>query len=192
MEGIFVYSLVGLIFWVCYYGVAYSRAFMKKDSAAKAAKLTRLKVGSAILGGVAMLSLLLVGISGSFEMHLKKKEAEERQRLADAAALEKEQEEERLRRDAEKAEDQRKGFHCLSGWDGSHPGLVKLIKENLRNPRSFEHIETRVSPKDDKGEHRALTEFRAENGFGGLDTGLASGVFSNANCAEVSLIEIID
>lgn len=31
-------------------------------------------------------------------------------------------------------------FHCLSSWDGSLRELVSEVKENLREPDSFEHM----------------------------------------------------
>ena len=63
-------------------------------------------------------------------------------------------------------EKQKQGFHCLSGWDGSHLGVERWIKKNLRDPDSYQHIETRISPVKD-GKHSMITQYRAKNGFGG-------------------------
>ena len=54
---------------------------------------------------------------------------------------------------AEEAEDRRKGFHCLSPWDGNHDGLEALIRDELNDPGSMETIETRITPVDEDGNH---------------------------------------
>lgn len=82
---------------------------------------------------------------------------------------------------ADSAEDRSKGFHCLSGWDGSHRGFVDAVKRQLRDPESFEHDETRVTPVVD-GQHTILMTFRSRNGFGGMNVGTAIGTYSNATC----------
>jgi len=54
----------------------------------------------------------------------------------------------------------------FSAWDGSHRALVDLLKKNLNDAKSFEHVETRYS---DKGDHLIIKmTYRAKNGFGGL------------------------
>lgn len=79
------------------------------------------------------------------------------------------------------AEDRRKGFHCLSKWDGSNRSAVDQIKAGLRDPDSFEHIETRIYPLD-KGEHGALVSYRARNGFGGLNVEKMYARINSASC----------
>ncbi|RJY08861.1 hypothetical protein D6201_05330 [Aurantiacibacter aquimixticola] len=61
------------------------------------------------------------------------------------------------------------GEHCLSGWDGSHNDLERAVRTRLRNPRSFEHIETVRSPVDAEGKFALIMTYRAENGFGGIN-----------------------
>ena len=39
------------------------------------------------------------------------------------------------------SEDERKGFHCLSPWDGNHDGLEGLIRDELNDPGSMETYE---------------------------------------------------
>jgi len=82
-----------------------------------------------------------------------------------------------------------KGFHCLSGWDGSHSGLVRLVKKTLRNPSSFKHVSTKIGRVDGSGEHFVSMTYRAENGFGGLNTELSTGTISNSSCSLVSFNE---
>ncbi|MFN3819926.1 hypothetical protein [Blastomonas sp.] len=60
------------------------------------------------------------------------------------------------------------GEHCLSGWDGANRDLVRQIKATMRDPGSFEHMNTRIYGND-KGEHGLWMTFRARNGFGGMN-----------------------
>ena len=54
----------------------------------------------------------------------------------------------------------------FSVWDGSNRHLVKLVKENLNDPKSFKHAETEYW---DKGDHIIVKmSYRAKNAFGGL------------------------
>ena len=54
----------------------------------------------------------------------------------------------------------------FSIWDGSNTYLVKLVKKNLNDPKSFEHVETVYS---DKGTYILVKmTYRAKNAFGGL------------------------
>lgn len=85
----------------------------------------------------------------------------------------------------ERADNKRKGFHCLSGWDGSHSGFVEEVKARLRDPDSFEHIETRVTPVAPNGKHRIVMTFRSRNGFGGVVPGRAIGSFRSLGCSAV-------
>lgn len=81
------------------------------------------------------------------------------------------------------AEQQRKGFHCLSAWDGSHTGLIAQVKAQLREPDSFEHIETRIAPVDENGDHAVAMKYRARNGFGGMNVETALATVKSATCA---------
>lgn len=54
----------------------------------------------------------------------------------------------------------------FSSWDGSHRYLVNLIKENLNDPKSFDHVETNYW---DRGDYLTVKmKYRAKNAFGGL------------------------
>lgn len=95
--------------------------------------------------------------------------------------------EETARRAAEKAEERQNGFHCLSPWDGSHNGFVEFTRKNLRDPSSFEHVRTRIG-QHTNGAHSLKMEFRARNGFGGVNVGTALGSIRNSDC---ELIEAV-
>lgn len=54
----------------------------------------------------------------------------------------------------------------FSAWDGSNVYLVDLLKENLNDPKSFDHEETKYW---DMGDHVIIKmTYRAKNAFGGL------------------------
>ncbi len=83
---------------------------------------------------------------------------------------------------AEKVENRKKGFHCLSPWDGSNGSLIRQVKESLRDPGSFEHQDTWIFPADAKGQHRIKMVFRSRNGFGGMVTAEAIGGVDHESC----------
>jgi len=120
---------------------------------------------------------------------------EEKAKLAvEAQEKEKEKEKEKLIAAAKKAEEdkdnKRKGFHCLSGWDGSHAAVKDAVEKQMRDPDSFEHIETRITPVDKNGKHSLVMKYRAANGFGGMSVGQAEAIIDNDSCqATISLIE---
>lgn len=97
---------------------------------------------------------------------------------ADAAAEQKE---------IESAENRQKGFHCLSPWDGTHKQTIELLAKNLREPDSFEHIETRITPVDAQGYHLLTMTYRARNGFGGMNVETVSAQINSETCAAILL-----
>lgn len=81
------------------------------------------------------------------------------------------------------AEQRQKGFHCLSQWDGSNRSTVQQIKDGLRNPDSFEHVETRITPVDEAaGDHQLVMTYRAQNGFGGMNVEKAYARIDSSTC----------
>lgn len=91
--------------------------------------------------------------------------------------------EEKAAKQAELALEREKGFHCLNKWDGAHDGVKTRTKASLRDPDSFEHIETRVTPRKKDGNHGLIMKYRARNGFGGVNVGEVYANFSNADCS---------
>ena len=53
----------------------------------------------------------------------------------------------------------------FNSWDGSHMNLEKYIKDNMNDPNSYEHVETRYF--DMKNHLVVITKFRGKNTFGG-------------------------
>jgi hypothetical protein len=72
----------------------------------------------------------------------------------------------------------------LSGWDGSHPGLTKMIKKNMNDPDSYEHVETKY--RDEGQSIFIITKFRGKNAFGGkvMNT-ISARVDFNGNVIEI-------
>ena len=95
------------------------------------------------------------------------KEAAEEKAEADQKAAEEKAEADQIVAEAKKAEDYQNWINSqFSAWDGSNTYLVKLIKENLNDPKSFEHVETVYS---DEGTYILVKmTYRANNAFGGL------------------------
>jgi hypothetical protein len=94
-------------------------------------------------------------------------------RIEEEASRRKAEEERRIRevqyaREQESKEQDRdrrirRGF---SFWSGSHRGVTDYIKKVLKDPKSYEHIETSYS---DRGDHLIVkTRFRGRNSFGGM------------------------
>lgn len=61
----------------------------------------------------------------------------------------------------------------FSGYDGSSPKLEAKIKENMNDPDSYEHVETRY--KDNGKTLYVLTKFRGKNAFNATITKYAEG-----------------
>lgn len=56
--------------------------------------------------------------------------------------------------------------NCFSSWDGSHRELVKLVKANMNDKKSFEHEETTYSILDDYAV--VIMKFRGKNALGNV------------------------
>lgn len=72
---------------------------------------------------------------------------------------------------------------CLSVFSGQHREFVKLVTAALRDPDSFEHIQTRTGLADSDGWHPISMDYRAKNGFGGFTVGTATGAILGETCA---------
>ncbi len=72
---------------------------------------------------------------------------------------------------------------CLDPWDGSHGGLVELMKQDLLSPDSFQHVETRFTrePVAD-GTHYVVMQYSWLNAFGVRLQGTGSGYVDPQSC----------
>ncbi len=57
----------------------------------------------------------------------------------------------------------------FSSWDGSHKALKRATKEQLKNPDSFDHIETQYALIDTTS-YRVVMKYRATNSFNAIIT----------------------
>jgi hypothetical protein len=57
---------------------------------------------------------------------------------------------------------------AFSPWDGKCATLVEMVKDNMEDPGSFKHVETRYW--DQGNTIRIKMTFRGKNGFGGVVT----------------------
>lgn len=69
----------------------------------------------------------------------------------------------------------------LMGLGGQVLNFSGQVKRDLRNPASFEHVETRAGPIKDGIFPVAMT-YRGTNGFGAVDTKVATGEVRVADC----------
>ena len=90
----------------------------------------------------------------------------------------------------EQAENMRKGFHCLSDWDGNHDGLERLVRDRLNDPDSMETDTTRILPSGSWGDddHAVSMDFRARNAFGGMIRNTGSGWVDHETCEATLLL----
>lgn len=132
-----------------------------------------------------ILILIIFTVYGAYQQESSMTPEQRVAREEQRAIAAKEKEAEKAREDAQKAveekEKRRKGFHCLSSWDGSHPAVKKYVEEKMRDPSSFKHVETRITPVE-KGEHQLVMKYRAANGFGGITVGSATATVDNSSC----------
>lgn len=106
--------------------------------------------------------------------------AREEARQQERAAVAQVQQEQNARRQAAEARERELGLHCMV-IDRPKTVLRQEIIRRLRDPSSFDHIATRITPVNARGEHTMLVQFRARNGFGGLGVQVAT-LTLDTNC----------
>ena len=90
----------------------------------------------------------------------------------------------------------------FSSWDGSHKKLVEFTKNNLKDPSSFEHIETKFWPPYTDNEvrisasslrqgtytYRVRMRYTATNGFGARIQGNILAEVSNNDGSVIQIL----
>lgn len=62
--------------------------------------------------------------------------------------------------------------HGFNPWNGEHIQLTRLIKQNMKNPDSYDHVKTTYI---DKGDYLIIeTTYRGTNSFGAVVPGVAA------------------
>lgn len=77
-------------------------------------------------------------------------------------------------------------YACTASLDGSMSGFAREVESSLRDPDSFEHIQSFATTVDHDGMQRVRMKFRARNGFGGVNVEMAEAVVQNAGCEIIS------
>lgn len=74
---------------------------------------------------------------------------------------------------------------CFSSWDGSNRELVKFVKNNMNDPKSFEHVKTNYWV----GKDYAVVEmqFRGKNAFNAVVTNVVSAKINLEDCTIISV-----
>ena len=132
-----------------------------------------------IMGAIAF--FIIIGIFGAIGSLFESEESKAAKAEATAIAVQ--------ATEAKDAEEQAKGFHCLSAWDGNHDGFEKAVKDNLNDPNSMETLSTKIAPVNTDGYHAIFMEFTAKNALGGRVRSTATGAIESATC-EATLISI--
>lgn len=145
------------------------------------------------ISGISAMVTLALSLPDAPELRAEREKAKQVRILEDAAASKRAKEakvaedkrlaDEKALANAKAAEERKSGFHCLSSWDGSHRALINALKDSLRDPDSFQHVETRITPTDAKGNHMLLMKYRAKNGFGGMNVGQLAAIVKDADCS---------
>lgn len=111
--------------------------------------------------------------------------ARDAQREANRVALEAREAAEREAKAAAEAEKERRKVQlkCASPWDGSIRAAEAALKDALRDPGSYEHIQTMIGSVKGNGTQRFVMRYRARNGFGGMTIGQVNGGIRHADCS---------
>lgn len=134
-----------------------------------------------IFGGMALLVFGLAMV-GQYQMEAYNALSPE-ERAAVDRETEKRMEADRRAKAERNLVEHRDGHHCLSGFSQEHWQIVRYVKDRLREPDSFEHIETAIAPVDKDGQHRLRMRYRARNGFGGMNVETDFFDVANADCS---------
>lgn len=80
-------------------------------------------------------------------------------------------------------------INSLSAWDGSLPAFVEVIKENMNDPDSFEHIKTECrKTKENSPEFVITTFYRGKNAFGAKIKTSSSCIY-NVDSKEITVLD---
>lgn len=109
---------------------------------------------------ISMLKVKLPNIK-KISAEIKKKEKQDSIFLAER----KKYSEENTRKEFEKKEREKIVEEQFNKLDGSHRALTLLIKKNMNDPDSYEHVSTQF--RDDNQDIFVVTKFRGKNSFGG-------------------------
>lgn len=142
------------------------------------------RVGKAIAVGVGgiFLFVLIAALWGIRDLQ-RYRDMSPDERKAEQAAHEARSAAEREATAALNLRQHRDGQHCLTYFGGQHSQLVTDLLRDLREPDSFEHIETVILPVNAQGYHELTMRYRARNGFGGMNVATIRADVANSDCS---------
>ena len=133
---------------------------------------------------ILLFSFISLGIYLDSQKTPEQREADKKQHEKEKKEYDEKHKKEKEIEDAKNEEEKldKAQFNCTSHWDGSVPDVVDAVKNNLRDPSSFEHIETKVSLVSKDDEQVVIMKYRARNGFGGMNIESVVALIKNSNC----------
>ena len=88
--------------------------------------------------------------------------------------------------EAMEGEPEDRQYACTASVNGSMSEFALEVKYDLRDPDSFEHIQSFATTVDGDGMQRIRMKFRSRNGFGGMNVEMAEAVVQNSGCKLIS------
>ncbi|MFN3776601.1 hypothetical protein [Sphingomonas parapaucimobilis] len=158
-------------------------ASMKSDTAKK--PVGAFEGPGCTVGGITLIVFILMFYG---MLSFCSEQSKENARIAAQEAADNAKEE-----DARYQERVRNGSVCADGPDDLNTSLEWNVKRSLKEPSSFEHMGTVITPaKNGKG-YDALMRFRSKNSFGGyaVGTAVAKLYLAEKGLCQVSKFEII-
>lgn len=137
----------------------------------------------ALVLGLAIYTVITASPEQKARWEAERVAREKEEALEEAAEAEREARElaARQRAEAEEAEKEAQ-IKCLSRYDGAVRSFASAVKNELREPDSFEHIQSLPMLVEPNGTQRVRMSFRARNGFGGMNVEIAEAVILHSDC----------
>lgn len=148
---------------------------------------SRIYIGSA--GAFILFGIAIVNLQHAYERTPDGAAAaarrEEREQIEAVAAAKREEQEQRMA-DAEaslaKLEEINEKLEDCFSWGHVLPDLRDEVRDSLHNPGAFEHVETvLIVPDEDR--RNVVMQFRAENAYGAIRTGIVKAQLHYDDCS---------
>lgn len=149
----FILSIIGIVF-------AIDKLYLKVRPNATAGS----GIGTAFLLFFIATIFMIVALVRYDGLEKEKREKAKYEALTPAQKEQIEHEKELKKKEQAVQDKIKKSF---SSYDGSHRGLVKFVKANMNDPKSFEHVKTTYTVQP-TGYLIVKMEYRGKNAFGGV------------------------
>jgi hypothetical protein len=148
------------------------------------------KSSASVVSSSSKIDASIISESDKLKIQKQKEQSalEEKKRVELAAEQERlAQVEEEKQAAADLEQKHKSGEFCESAWDGSVSNVIDAVKNTLRNPSSFEHINTYVKAVDSEGLNEVTMSYRAQNGFGGMNEVFMVAKIRSSDCEVVEI-----